>query len=51
MPNDVAGDQIRHCLNFFWQTGGVRKPPDAVVDYVRLRKDLPDLKSLVAPFT
>lgn len=53
MPGDLKSNQIEHCLNFFRLTGGVRKPPEAVVDFVRFRSSVPDLVSLVtawAPF-
>lgn len=50
MPGDLAGNQIAHCLNFFRQAGGCRKPPEAVVDYVRFHKRLPDLTNLVTAF-
>jgi hypothetical protein len=47
MPLDKARDQIAECLNFFRLSGGRRQPPERVLNYVRFRKELPDLRTLV----
>jgi hypothetical protein len=47
MPSDMAIDRISESLRFFRDTGGLRAPPDPVVTFVRSRRGLPSLKSLV----
>jgi len=43
MSKDLARDRIRDALSFFWQSGGLRSPPDAVTKFVRDLKQPPDL--------
>jgi hypothetical protein len=51
MPTDMTGNRIGESLSFFWHTGGLRKPPEAVVSYVRSSTKLPpSLATLVTAF-
>jgi len=48
LPRDLAGNRIGHLLDFYWKTGGAREPPEAIANFARSRKQLPDLSTLVS---
>ncbi len=46
MPGDLAGNRIGACLDFYWRTGLLRRPPEPVVNYLRSGKVLPSIVQL-----
>ena len=51
MPRDLAGDRIGRLLDFHWKTGSTRKPPEAIVSFVRSQDQMPDLNKLVSAWS